>query len=288
MQFRNVAHEGRAGPSCHPRRRRLPILATPTLLLAAAWGPLYAPAEPPEKQKLQAVKAETLDARAIVEALANRNPAPALVVGDWLPDPLFAKNYDWPEDARAWKAFDALADHAGDAWHEMVAHLDDGRYCLTYDTVNISSTKGYPVVMTIGDACREIIARSLVDVYLRHLKLDKPTYWRMQIPDVTHDRRKLKAWCEARSTKCLYEMQIEFCERAIAELEKGEFTFAVTPPTRAEWVAAVKSEIESLRASKKAFHFHGFGESMVHYTRSKADEFRRKYAASNDHAAGEQ
>ncbi len=222
----------------------------------------------------------------MVEALANRNPAPALA-GDRLPDPVFAENYDWQEDTRVWIAFHALVDHAEDAWHEMVAHLDDGRYCLVYDTVNVSSTKGYAVILTVGEACREIIAGSLTDVYLQHLQLDKMGYLRMQMRDVTSDRKKLRAWCEARSTKSLSELQVEMCDWAILELEKGGFGAQVPKSMRLEWIAAIRSDIESLRASKKAFHFHGFGESMVHYTRAKAAEFRRKYATPKDRAAGE-
>jgi hypothetical protein len=48
----------------------------------------------------------------------------------------------------------------------------------------------------------------------------------------------------------------------------------------------VKSEIESLRASKKAFHFEGFVECMLPYTRKHADEIRQRSRAAKDRTAG--
>jgi hypothetical protein len=268
-------------PAWHSRNV---LYAAPILLLSVAgWGAVPANTAPPgEKEKSQAVKPTPVDAHAMVEALANRNPVPNLVK-TWGCDPIFAKNFDWLENARAWDAFRSLIDHAEGTWHETVRHLDDGRYCITaYD----GTENDYACNLTIGDACREIIVGSLTDVYLRHLQLDKMGYARMQMRDVTSDRKKLKAWCEARSTKSLHELQVETCRWAISELEKGGFGEQVPTSMRVDWIAAVKLEIESLKASKKAFHFHGFGESMEPYTRAKADEFRRKYATPRDRTAG--
>ena len=268
-------------PARHPwlARRAGPVL----LLFAVAWGVVCAPAAPPcEKGKSQAVKTAPADNRAMVEALANHNPVPHVVRTLGRCYPVFAKNFDALEDARAWKAFHSLIDRAEDAWQEMVAHLDDGRYCTTaYD-----ATEGdYPDTLTVGRACQEIIVGYLTEGYLHHLHLDKMGYARMQMREVTSDRKKLKAWCAERSTKHLYELQVEMCQWAISELEKGGFGEEVPTPTLLERVAAVKSKIESLRASKKALHFHGFGESMAPYTRTKADELRRRHRAAKDRTA---
>ncbi len=285
MQPRALPNNGPMEAGCPARRLRNSLIAAPILLLlAAGWGTVPATAAPPDdREEPKAVKTAPVDTRAMVGALADRNPVPDLVKTSGC-DPIFAENFDWPEYGRAWTAFRTLIDRAEDAWQEMVSHLDDSRYCTTaYD----GTENDYACNLNVGDACREIIVGSLTDVYLQHLQLDKMGYARMQMRDVTSDRKKLKAWCEGRSTKSLYELQSEMCQWAVSELEKGDFGEQVPTSIRLEWIAAVKSEIESLRASKKAFHFHGFGESMEPYTHAKADELRRKHAAPKDRAAGE-
>ncbi len=191
----------------------------------------------------------TPDARAMVEALANRNPVPAID-----PDhrPVFAKNYNWPECSRAAHAFHALIDHAEDAWPEMVAHLNDNRYSITYDA---DSSSGYTRNWTVGDVCRKIIVGSLAGSYLQHVHTDKRSYYRLEkfLPDKRGSmigKDILKAWCEERIAKRLYELQIEVCQWAVAEVEKGGFE-RVSKSERLEWIAAIKSEIERLKTSRR-------------------------------------
>ena len=213
----------------------------------------------------------------MVEALANRNPAPEIVERSrWYP--VFAKNYDWPAYGRAWLAFGTLIEHAEDAWQEMVGHLGDDRYSITFKAV---STSGYGFNWSVGDVCGEIIVSYLTEGFLQHLQLDKPAYARLRMPDVTRDRRKLRAWCEQRSVKRLFELQIETCEWAIAELKKGGFTGMST----SQRVAAIQSEIDRLRASKQAFHLHSFGEFAAPYSKVEANRLRQRYLDEKDHAA---
>ncbi len=161
---------------------------------------------------------------------------------------------------RAAHAFDALIQHAEGAWPEMVRHLDDGRYSITFEA---GSTSGYAYNWTVGDVCRKIIVASLTGGYLGDLShLDKVSYYRLH--DFVPDKKQLRAWCEQRSTKRLYELQIDVCQWAVAELEKGGFE-RVPASRRLEWIAAAKSEIKRLKASKEAFRFTGFGESVLLY-----------------------
>ena len=270
-------------PARHPRLAR--HAASVVMLFAAVWGAVPAiAASPGGNQESKAAKLTPLDARAMVEALANRNPVPNPVKASGRCYMIYAKNFNELEGARAFIAFLSLIDRAEGVWQEMVGHLDDGRYCTTaYD-----ATEGaYAFNLSVGEACREIIVGYLTEGYLHHLHLDKMGYARMQMREVTSNRKKLKAWCDERSTKHLYELQIEMCQWAISELEKGGFGKEVPTPTLLEWVAAVRSEITSLKVSKKALHFRGFGESMAPYTRTKADELRRRYGASADRTVGE-
>ncbi len=150
----------------------------------------------------------------------------------------------------------------------MVRHLDDGRYSITY---NANSISGSAHNWSVGDVCREIIVGSLTGGYLERLGgTDKKSYYRLEkfLPDKRGSmigKDILKAWCDERSAKRLYELQIEVCQWAVVELGKGGFEEEVSPSRRLEWIAAIKSEIERLKTSKKAFRFTGFGESVLIY-----------------------
>ena len=244
-------------PSQFPRKVQkagLLICATAFCAAAALAGP------PDDKQGSSSAMPAPTDARAMVEALANRNPVP--VVPPLEGEPIFAKNYNWSECNRAAGAFDALIDHAEDAWQEMVAHLDDGRYSITYEAGS-ASREGYAYNWTVGDVCRAIIIASLTEGYLPHLdRLDKLSY--RDLRDFVSDKKSLKAWCEARRTKKLYELQVDVCQWALAELKSGQFE-RVPKSRRTEWTTAVKSELNHLKTTKEPYRFKGFGESVALY-----------------------
>ena len=195
---------------------------------------------------------------ALVEAFVNRNPPPRLVKWQGL-YPVFPTDFDWPEDGRVHRSLRTLIEHAEAAWPEMVRHLDDARYCATVDE---ALSCEYAMNWTVGDVCREIIAGSLTRCYLTRLgPLDKMTFVRLENRPITADAKKLRAWCEARSALPLYEIQIGACRAVLAEVEGGGW-----PPAAAERrrqrAAEIEAVIQSLRASRTAYHFAGFGESM--------------------------
>jgi len=239
-------------------RRPRKVVKSVLLAFVAFCGSSALAVPPADKQGSSAVTPAPSGAHAMVEALANRNPVPDIPAPRY--NPIFAKNYDRSECKRAAAAFHALIDHAEDAWPEMVAHLDDGRYSVTfYDSAE--SERAYN--WTIGDICQEIIIGSLTEGYLQNLRQkDKVSYFRLQ--DFVRDKKSLKSWCEARRTKRLYELQIDVCQWAVAELDKGDFG-RVPNSRRLEWIAAVKSEIERLKASKEPYRLKGFGESVELY-----------------------
>jgi hypothetical protein len=254
---------------------------TISIFLAAAtvWSVVPALAQVPSgKQKLEAAAPVPFGARAAVEALVGRNPVPGLA-GLHGCDPIFAKDYDWGEYGRVWMAFQTLIDHAEDAWHEMVGHLDDSRYAIT---VNSGLSCDYAYNWTVGDACFRIVQNTLTEAHFRHLHPSSShAYNQLRYPDFTRRGKTLKAWCEARGNKKLYELQIEVCQWAISQLGKEDFDDEEVTRHWASWAAAVQSEIASLRRSQKAVHFHGFGEGVRTYTRAKADQLRKEHRAAN-------
>jgi hypothetical protein len=206
-----------------------------------------------------APKKTGIDAKAMVEALVNHNPPPKLV--DKARPLVFDPKYDTRESKRAWHAFKELIPHAEEAWPELVRHLDDERYSATFlspsDAVHVA---------TVGEMCHMIIERNLEVAYFRHFNLGSmDVAVALERPEMVRGTKELKAWCEARSSKKLYELQIEACQWAIKELNKNQEIRGVTPAMRRAWVAAVQSQTSSLLKSQEAVPFKGFGDDIESY-----------------------
>jgi hypothetical protein len=207
-----------------------------------------------------------VDSRALVEALASFNPAPRHVGTRHYP--VFDAKFDWREHDRAWEALELLIQNAEFAWPELVNHLDDERYCVTY-----KSFSGFTLDFTVGGACREVILQNLAYGYFKTVRPgSKEAYLRLQTPGFLRDPVKLKAWCEARRNRKLYELQIEICDWAAAELAKPEEFPKEDLDTRNRWIAAIQKASESLRKSQTAVLWTGFGrEERIPYSRERAD-----------------
>jgi hypothetical protein len=224
-----------------------------------------------ESHNMEPFKNSLTNPHMMVEALVNNNHPPKIENGGHrLPE--FNKNFDWPEYSRVWKAIPIVVNHAEGCWPELVSHLDDERYCMT-----IKSMSSHPHNFSVGDMCRDIIARNLSEAYYQNLKPElEIIYARFRRPEIADDKKKLKAWCEERSKKKLYELQIEMCQWAIKELNKHNIS-RVTYQSESDWITAIESEIESLRKSKQAVPFRGFGvEEYMRYNSDKPEEILEK------------
>ena len=144
------------------------------LLLRSAWSP-YAQAlawgqvaSPPGEEKVGADKPRAqaaFNARAVIASLENHNPPPLIIgVG-----PEYAARFDirynWSEYNRVLALIQVLADHAEEAWPELVGHLDDERYCTT-----LKYSEDFTRSHSVGDICREIICGWLSGAYYRHIR----------------------------------------------------------------------------------------------------------------------
>jgi hypothetical protein len=253
----------------------IPVLV---IIFSSAWmessqGQLPIPADGPKMQTTKSSIEMDDNSRALVDILANHNPRPKLV-GEG-PVPLFDVQYNWEEDRRVQKAIPVLARHAEDAWGELVQHLNDERYCATFESVS-----GELRQLTVGDMCREIIGRSLSQAYYKKLKPEQMViYARFRIPEFAREKKELKAWCEARSKKILYELQIEVCEWMITELAKPDDIRNVPRSLREAWIASIKDQVDSLRKAEKPVPFPGFGsEEYTWYTRDEAEAIRAAHS----------
>lgn len=215
----------------------------------------------------------TIDSRAMVEALANRNLAPKHV--GTRHEPIFDSKFDWRENARAWNALKLVIQNAEAAWPELVSHLDDERYCITCKWFS-----GFTYDYTVDQACREVILRNLSCGYFETisplLSLKQP-HLALQTPSFLRDPAKLKAWCEARREKKLYELQIEICEWAATEVAGSEEFGRVNLNTKKEWIAGIERASKSLRETKAAVLWKGFGlEEAIPYFKERAEATRKR------------
>jgi hypothetical protein len=207
-----------------------------------------------------------LDVRAMVDALANRNPTPKHEGSRHTP--IFDPKFNWEEDARAWKALGVAIKHAEEIWPELVAHIDDERYCVTY-----KSFSGFTYDYTVGKACRTIILRNLGYGYFKTVTpTRKQPYLVLETPHFLRDPKVLKSWCAERADKQLYELQIEICEGTAKDLAKPDSRAKADQETKQKWIAAIERAAAGLRKSKKAVLWPGFGaEEIMPYTKDRAD-----------------
>jgi hypothetical protein len=88
----------------------------------------------------------------------------------------------------------------------------------------------------------------------------------LRLPKIARDKKQLKAWCEARRERRLYELQIEVCQGAQPEVAKIQSELKIPDPKRHEWFDAINAKIESLRRSKVPVGWRRFGpEELVPY-----------------------
>ena len=218
-----------------------------------------------------ALKKRTPTSSELVDAIVNHNRAPTIIGGKGAREPLFDDRYRWAEQERVEEAIQRLSAHAEEAWSELVRHLDDKRYCITYALFRSAYN------FSVGDICETIIGEHLSEAYYGHVPESDLTYSHLNYPAVVHEG-KLKSWCQARSGKKLYELQIEMCEWSIRKLP----TVPEVPDEDCRnAIVAIKRQIETLRKSKKPVltkHFgRGGGEVFTLYTHAEAIEIRAQH-----------
>lgn len=184
------------------------------------------------------------------EALVSRNHAPVIPFSGQSKN---AKDFN-AEQSRVLAVAKKLAEHAEELWPQIVAHLDDERYSISYTYF------GEDKNLTVGDVCFWIVSDYLAQAYTWHIPNDFERATRYYLyPEVTtRGNIFLKTWCESRSRKELYELQIEMCEWAVekAPQELDEYS----SEHRRAIVAALKGQITDLRETKKPLKIEGFGE----------------------------
>jgi hypothetical protein len=217
-------------------------------------------------------KADDLDA--LVDALANHNVAPPILVnssvGDINDPPIFPENSDWAENRRVRDAIIFLGKRNGEAlWPHLLKHMRDDRYSLTCDSNGDGSN------MTVGWFCTLMVRQDLEKPYA--------SLWQTVVP---HRGPPFPgaligfAWPGwwnatdewARSRKTLWELQVELGERGLRRIN-GQKT---------EVLDKTRETIEKIRQTKKPIlsgRHWPFGELAIPITEQRAKEIRDKYRA---------
>jgi hypothetical protein len=197
------------------------------------------------------------DSIATIRSLENRNPHPLVRVPRGGPDhiALFDKDYNWSEYERVRKAIQTLAANAEEAFPELVAHLDDGRYCTTVwfpgSSVDMEENE------SVGDVCRMIIANWLSAPYSRDLGAGPPkiAYGWLIAGGVPQTGDRMKFWCEQQKGKRLYELQIETCKWVASHVRNVP---ELGDEDRKAIANSVQGKIDRLETTKRAIRFERF------------------------------
>jgi hypothetical protein len=227
-----------------------------------------------DSQSMSKTTKKNVDPHVIVEALANKNTPPRLI-DDNYHFPIFDDKYDWTEYNRVWDAIKVVIKNEEEAWPELVSHLEDERYCITYESMSGRNSN-----RSIGDMCRIIIGRNLSEAYFQKMQPGLEIIAaRFQLPEIVRDKHVLKTWCEERKNKKLYELQNEMCVWIINELlTPDNLPDSITVYYAPKWIADIESEMKILDENKLPVLFPGFGsEELVRYNKTRAENIRQRY-----------
>ncbi len=241
------------------------------------------------------VKTGTSDARQedrLIEAMVSHNKEPKIVLTVLNNEvPLFAHNYDWPEQDRVWNAMQNVIKTKSDAmWWRLVQHINDARYALTGDNNDFVDMTARN--FSVGELCSHIASEDLGAPYLRHLRAEE---WR--IFPTFHPQDEFWKHKGKWAGKPLYLIQIAVCRRAIEEMalakgissayggESPAHTF--TAAEKATFTEDVKKEIETLERTKQAItstkiRLPGFDNSKFTAERGKEARELYKYGKRNE------
>lgn len=132
----------------------------------------------------------------LIRQLANRNKAPTEFKGA-PPVAKFPADYDWKEQARVIDVAYELERRIDQALPDLLKHLDDEAYCLTYDR-GAGAWRNY----TVGTQCYRVATANLAPVAFHPDIVNLPTPWK-------DSRKGLTVWLSNRETYSLAELQLE-------------------------------------------------------------------------------
>jgi hypothetical protein len=241
-----------SAPAKRPWRTRVLAALSVSFALTACVGCAPNADQPPPsdggrgKEKMPAVSLIS------VESLVSANARPTI---EDSPYPIVPTNFNWMEQERTWSAVNTVSSHSARFWPDLVAHLDDERYCVTVKS--LVSDRDYN--WSVGDVCSAIIGRTLSQAYYEDIEPESLSLYRViRVPPLARNSGSLKKWLTERSGKQLYELQIETCECTIEALHSGKDLPEITEESRQAWIRSIERTATALAKSKTGKPFKGF------------------------------
>ncbi len=206
----------------------------------------------------------------LIDALASRNPAPKIVQLDISHLPIFVPDYDWNDETRVRQTLSKIYNDPSEAmWEELVNHIPDKRYALTYFWDDHYTING-----TVGDWCETIVQWRLYGPVGQYDLSSEREGRSIHLVDDVYDH--LIEWRKARAHKPLVDLQIEICELSIKRIPAVE---DLTPEEKRTMIKQVTAQMESLKRTRKPLMFEGGSlDSIGGYNARRAQEIRDKYA----------
>jgi hypothetical protein len=209
-----------------------------------------------------------------IAALANHNPAPAIVnlplpSYGTIDSPVFAENFNWDECGRVTRSIQSLAKVAPEElWPVLVDHLNDGRYSLTLAEYGLTQN------ISVGGWCQRIIGRYV----------DYPGAWTSSEPNGQAAATALEntdwpAYLEATIREQeggikLYQLQIKVHEHALDVANQLQDP----DPVKAGYIRNVKQDIDLLNEKQVAvvlgLNFLLLASGQTHFDKQKAQKIR--------------
>jgi len=183
---------------------------------------------------------ETIDARNVsVDDLASRNPRPQET--DSRRKLAISKDFDWREEGRVMDVWEKLLARSDDCFSELVAHMDDDRYSITYSRLSSFET------CSVGDICLSIVSQRLEQFFDDYDPRILAFQW------VRPNRSERRSWSVAHAGMSLAELQLE----GLREMEKD---FASNPEynsVKDHYLKKIETLRRTIRSTKKPIPYQG-------------------------------
>ena len=216
------------------------------------------------------------DFDAMIDELASRNEAPTFIdlkptyspksVSLFLTQPLFPKDYDWADQRRVVTALSRLFEcDDPELWEHLLKCPHDKRYCIT-----LGRPPSWSQNYTVGEICRDFVW-SRLEFAERHTKSEVGDRANLVFLDV--GIRDLPKWRKENPDKSLYDLQVEFCERALKAIPTEK---KLSEEARGRAEKKVRGYLDQLLETKKPLFF-GSGLPGRVYTEKWGGLLREQY-----------
>jgi hypothetical protein len=186
-------------------------------------------------------------ARQLIEQLGNADVKSKSGPEGSDPYLIIPTTFNWEREKHVCENIDKLIEMGTDAFPELIAHLDDNRFCGFW-----LGAVERPV--HVGKICREIIERQ-VEVF--HYDIHAPIIIKwvpntLPQSDWEPERKPVwERWWKKNQDKSLRKLQIEAAEASIALLNRSKERDRGFDSWRAKQIKGLQRMIEDLKKSKK-------------------------------------